>query len=154
MFSDDHSPSIVSYFEGNTQALSNGDYFAGWGSDPHFSEFNSRGQLIFDAHFVASAFHNRAYRFRWNATPDTLPAVVASTSGHTTTVWASWNGATGIGGWRVLAGSSASGLRTVKTTGSSGFETAISIGAASYVAVVALDSRGHPISGQSQAIRG
>jgi Arylsulfotransferase (ASST) len=154
VFSDDHSPSIVSYFEGSTQALSNGDYFAGWGSDPHFSEFNSRGQLIFDAHFVASAFHNRAYRFRWNATPNTLPAVAASTSGHTTTVWASWNGATGVGGWRVLAGSSPSGLRTVKTTGSSGFETAISIGAASYVAVVALDSRGHPISQQSTVIRG
>ncbi len=151
-FSFNHSPSILSYFEGNAQQLSNGDEFAGWGSDPHFSEFNSRGQLVFDAHFVASAFHNRAYRFRWNATPLTLPAVAASTSGSTTTVWASWNGATGVRFWRVLAGSSANSLHTVKTVASSGFETRVSIGASQYVAVVALDSSRHTLSKQSNPV--
>ncbi len=154
VFSWTHNPKILSYFEGNVQGLSRGDYFVGWGSDPHFSEFNSRGQMIFDAHFVASAFHNRAYRFRWNATPATRPATAASTSGRTTTVWASWNGASNVASWRVLAGSSPTHLRSVKTARSSGFETAISIGAAGYVAVVALDSHGHAISGQSTPIRG
>ena len=30
-FSWDHAPSLLAYFEGNAQQLSNGDYFVGWG---------------------------------------------------------------------------------------------------------------------------
>jgi hypothetical protein len=57
----------------------------------------------------------REYRFPWNATPATPPAVVASSaSGSGTTQFAvSWNGATGVLSWQVLAGASASTLAPV-----------------------------------------
>jgi len=153
-FSFTHTPLILSYFEGGTQRLPNGDYFAGWGSDPHFTEFSRGGQLVFDARFVADSFHDRAYRLRWSATPDTSPSVAASRRGRRTTVYASWNGATGVRSWRVLAGPSPTSLRSVRSARWRGFETAISISAASWVAVVALDGHGHPISAPSAAVRG
>ena len=102
----DHSPSLLSTYGGTVQQLYNGDTFVGWGEKPYFSEYNSKGQVIFDARFVDSNASYRTYRFRWNGYPQTLPAVAASNSGRTTTVYVSWNGATGVKRWRVLAGSS------------------------------------------------
>jgi hypothetical protein len=61
-------------------------------------------------------------------------------------VYASWNGATQVASWRVLAGSSASGLRAVANTSRSGFETAIPV-PQSYTTfkVEALDANGRVI---------
>jgi hypothetical protein len=42
-------------------------------------------------------------------------------------VYASWNGATEVVSWRVLAGSGASRLTVVATRAKSGFETAIGV---------------------------
>jgi hypothetical protein len=153
-FSWGHSPPILSNFEGDAQMLPGGDYFVCWGEDPHFTEFNSRGRMIFDAHYVASVWQYRAFRMRWNGTPTTAPSVAASTRGGTTTVYASWNGATSVAAWRVLAGSSPGRLGTVKTAGRAGFETAIPILASPYVAVVPLDGHGRTIGKQSRAVRG
>ncbi|MBV9310631.1 MAG: arylsulfotransferase family protein [Solirubrobacterales bacterium] len=153
-FSWGHSPPIASTFEGDAQQLSGGHFFVGWGQDPHFTEYNSRGQMIFDAQYVAGVWQYRAYRMRWGATPDGPPAIAATRSRRTTTVYASWNGATSYAYWRVLAGSSSRSLRAVKTVGRRGFETAISINRARYVAVMALDSSRRPMSVQSRVIRG
>ena len=91
---------------GSVQQLYNGDTFVGWGEQPYFSEYNSKGQLLFDARFADSNMSYRTYRFDWNGYPKTRPAVAASNSGKTTTVYVSWNGATGVKRWRVLAGAS------------------------------------------------
>jgi len=153
-FSWGHSPGILANFEGNAQQLSGGHFFVGWGQDPHVTEYNARGRAIFDAQYVAGVWQYRAYRMRWTATPAERPAIAASRNGRTTTVYASWNGATSFGYWRVLAGSSPNALRTVKAVGRNGFETSISVKAARYVAVVALDSRRHTMSSESRTIRG
>jgi hypothetical protein len=135
---DKHSPSLDSEAEGNVQLLADGHDFVGWG-DPYFSEYDSHGRDIFDAHFVGNNASYRAYRFRWHGTPLTKPAVAALGAGGTTTVYASWNGATNVTGWRVLAGSKPSALRPVRTVHSSGFETRASFrGHQPYVAVAAL----------------
>jgi len=43
------------------------------------------------------------------------------------TVYASWNGATGVSRWQVLAGPSARRLKSVRTVARTGFETAIEL---------------------------
>ncbi|MBV9309502.1 MAG: aryl-sulfate sulfotransferase [Solirubrobacterales bacterium] len=149
-----HSPSILSNFEGDAQRLSNGDFFVGWGQDPHFTEFNGRGQTVFDAQYVAGVWQYRAYRMRWSATPFTRPSIAASRTGRSTTVFASWNGATTVAFWRVLAGRSRKRLSPITAVRPRGFETTISIRARRFVAVVALDGRRRPLSRMSRTVRG
>ncbi len=75
-------------------------------------------------------------------------------SGGSTTVYASWNGATTVASWHVLAGTSASAMSPVASAPKSGFETAISVpGTHAYVAVQALGSGGEVLS-TSPAIKG
>jgi hypothetical protein len=50
---------------------------------------------------------------------------VGATRGRT--VYASWNGATDVAKWKVLAGSTASNLKAVGARPSVGFETAIKL---------------------------
>ena len=66
----------------------------------------------------------------------------AQTSGGKTTIYASWNGATNVYSWRVLAGKDSKHLATVATGGHTGFETSIPL-KSSYGAyqVVALGAR-------------
>lgn len=142
----DHSPSLLSQFGGSVQELTGGDSFVGWGAEPYFSEFNSHSQEIFDARFKDTNASYRAYRFRFNGFPKTVPRVATSSGGRRTTVWVSWNGDTRASKWRVLAGSSSSSLRSAATVARSGFETAIGISRTTFVQVQALDSKGHVLS--------
>ncbi len=144
----DHAPNIQANFEGNVQQLSGGDVFMGWGQQPYFSEDNSSGQQIFDARFTAPTSSYRAYRFSWHTQPPTQPALVVGTAGGgSTRLYASWNGATDVSSWRVLAGVTPNSLFPVQTDGKAGFETAISAtSTASYFAVQALGSSGHVLA--------
>jgi Arylsulfotransferase (ASST) len=139
---DVHAPALTASFEGNVQALGNGDQFVGWGQQPYFSEFDSTGEMLFDARFVGDNSSYRAYRFQWTGTPTSPPNVAALTSGAGTDVYASWNGATQVSEWRVLAGTSPNEVRAVLTAPKQGFETQIPIPSAPYVAVQALDHAG------------
>ena len=139
----DHSPPLLARWAGDVQQLYNGDTFVGWGQQPYFSEYNSKGKLLFDARFADRNMSYRTYRFDWNGYPKTRPAVAASNSGKTTTVYVSWNGATGVKRWRVLAGASSSSLKAATTARRTGFETAIKIARRSHVRVQALDASGH-----------
>jgi hypothetical protein len=146
---DLHSPALAASFEGNVQALPDGNSFVGWGQQPYFTEFDSQGQMVFDARFVGSNSSYRAYRYSWTGTPTGAPAVVASTSGGTTNVYVSWNGATQVASWRVLAGSAANALQAVVTSTKQGFESQIPIAAQPYVAVQALDAAGRALATSS-----
>jgi hypothetical protein len=144
---DEHSPPLLAGFEGNQQALPNGDAFVGWGQQPYFTEFDAHGRTLFDAHFLAPSASYRAYRFAWSAQPATPPAVAATARGATASVYASWNGATTVVSWRVLAGSSSGSLSVAGTAGRHGFETTISVHSGGpYFAVQALDGAGRVLS--------
>ena len=78
----DHSPPLLARWAGNVQQLDNGDTFVGWGEQPYFSEYNSKGKLLFDARFADRNISYRTYRFDWNGYPKTRPAVAASNSGN------------------------------------------------------------------------
>jgi hypothetical protein len=141
-----HSPPLLVESEGSVQALPNGDWFVGWGQEPYFSEFSPEGQLLFEAHFPAHVRSYRDFRFAWTGTPAHPPVFAFQTGAEGQgTVYASWNGATEVASWRVLAGSSASSLSAVAQVPRSGFETAIPLPAGTagpYLAVQALGASG------------
>jgi hypothetical protein len=149
----DHSPKLSTNFEGGLQQLSGGDVFLGWGQQPYFSEDNGAGQQIFDAHFVSPTGSYRAYRFPWSAQPPTLPAIaVGSGSGGLTNVYASWNGATTVSSWRVLAGPSPTSLTPAWSRSRSDFETTIATPSqAPFYAVQALGSGGNVLAASPPA---
>ncbi len=144
----DHSPQLSANFEGSTQALAGGDVFVGWGQRPYFSEYDAGGYQDFDAHFTAPTSSYRAYRFAWSAQPPTLPALAVSPgSDGTTRLYASWNGATDVSSWRVLAGPAQQALAPVGGASKWGFETTIAAhSAAPYFAVQALGSSGQVLA--------
>lgn len=139
-----HSPGILADFEGSVQPLGDGNVVLGWGQQPYFSEDSATGKPVFDAHFVEPTSSYRAYRLAWGAQPGTLPAIAAVPEPKATTdVYASWNGATDVAGWRVLTGSSAKALRPTRTGPSHGFETGLAVThTGSYYEVEALGSSG------------
>jgi len=135
-----------SEYMGDTQPLSNGNAFVGWGSEPYFSEYSPSGKLLLEANFPGHDLSYRSTLQQWVGLPLTSPAGAARQTGATTTVYASWNGATQVVSWRVLAGASASRLAVVKATAKSGFETAIPVPAGySSFKLQALDASGRVI---------
>jgi hypothetical protein len=150
----EHPGALKAGSQGNVQALANGNLFLGWGAEPWFSEFNSAGQVLFDARMPSADESYRAYRFEWNGTPGGSPAIAAVPGkGTSATIYASWNGATEIASWRVLAGPSTHQLTAAGAAPRSGFETAIALPAVgAYVQVQALSATG-AVLGTSAAIK-
>jgi hypothetical protein len=146
---EQHSPALAAAFEGNVQALPGGDEFIGWGQQPYFSEYNAQGQMMFDARFVDSNSSYRAYRFPWTGKPAAPPSVTVLAEGNSANVYVSWNGATGVASWRVLAGSASDSLQAVVTATNQGFESQIAIATQPYVAVQALDAAGRALATSS-----
>jgi hypothetical protein len=140
-----HSPPLLAGLAGNTQLLANRDVFVGWGGGPDFSEFAPGGRQIFNGAFPVGVGSYRAFRFRWEARPRTRPAVAAvPAQPGGLTVYASWNGATQVTRWRVLAGPRPGALRALgPSVPRTGFETAIALHSRPvYLAVQALDGAG------------
>jgi hypothetical protein len=135
-----------SEYMGNTEPLSNGSMFVGWGSEPYFSEYSRSGKLLFEGEFPRPDITYRATLEQWVGLPLSPPVGVARQTDGKTTVYVSWNGATQVVSWRVLAGPSASLLAVVTTTAKSGFESAIPV-PQSYKSfkVEALDANGRVI---------
>lgn len=147
-----HKPDgLLSGTQGNVEVLAGGHIFMGWGSQGYFSEFSAGGKMLYDARIARGQDTYRAYRFAFDATPKSRPAVAAEDGGRT--VYASFNGATRLAGWDVLAGDSPGALKAVATATRSGFETRIRVKrTARYVAVRAKDAAGNEL-GVSKAIR-
>ncbi len=141
---DTHTPPLLSGSQGDEQTLPNGDVFVGWGEEPYLTEFSPSGQILFDAHLPRPGQSYRAFRFPWSGTPSSSPAAaVRSSAGGGQTVYASWNGATAVESWQVLAGASRGALAPVTTAKRTGFETPIPLrSSARYVAVRALGRSG------------
>jgi hypothetical protein len=149
-------PALLADSQGDVQSLEDGNVFVGWGAEPYFSEFTAGGQMIYDAHMHGSYESYRTYRFAWAATPAQPPAIVASSASSSApvTVYTSWNGATEVASWQLLAGPSQQQLAPVATAARSGFETELKTPThEAYVAVQALNQAGAVI-GTSRTIAG
>ncbi len=142
-----HTPGLVSESQGDAQLLANGDWFIGWGQEPFFSELSPSGQDLFDAHFPPHTQSYRSLRLPWSGVPEHVPALAYAGGSD----YASWNGATGVASWRLLAGGSSSvrSLHAILTVARSGFETALKVPGGTvgpYVAVQALDASGRVLA--------
>jgi len=116
-----------SEFMGNTRTLPSGDVFVGWGSEPYFSEFDHSGRVLLEGELPGPDLSYRASLEQWVGLPLSAPVGAARQISGKTTVYASWNGATRLASWRVLAGSGAGPLTAVATRAKEGFETAIPV---------------------------
>jgi Arylsulfotransferase (ASST) len=148
-----HSPPLVAESEGDLQLLEDGDWFVGWGQEPYLSEYSPQGALLFEAHLPR---YDRSYRdlhYLWSSTPTSQPAFafVRAATGAAC-VYASWNGATTVAAWRLLAGPTATALKAVAQVPRGGFETAIALPAGTggpYLAVQALGASGEVLRSSS-----
>jgi hypothetical protein len=139
------NPPLLAASQGNAQTLSGGTV-VGYGGVPAISEFAPDGALLLDAHLPYEMAFYRAFRFPWSGRPQSPPAVLASLNdtGEETVVHASWNGATEVAAWRVLAGKHTDPLVALATIPTSGFESSTTLPLKyARVAVQALNSAGH-----------
>ena len=134
--------------EGSVQTRPDGNVFVGFGAQPFFSEFSPGGRLLYDASLPRDDGSYRAYRHRWWATPRTRPALaVRSTDAAEVSLFASWNGATGVDRWQVLAGRRGEPLRPIGSRSNQGFETRIRLSSPADTFVVrALDGDGRVLA--------
>jgi len=159
-----HSVSLVKAFanpaktllaesQGNTLSLPGGDWLMGYGRLPNFTEYDSAGHVLLDGTLGKNVQDFRTYLAPWSATPTTPPALAVKSAGGAASVAMSWNGATAVASWRVLAGASASALAPVASGARTGFETTLKASTAGpYFAAQALDGSGN-VLGTSATVK-
>jgi hypothetical protein len=122
-------PKVVSDSQGSFRLLPNGDYLAGWGDQPEYTEFAADGSVVSDVKFPTvngPITSYRAVKDVWDGHPTDAPAIAAKRkTGDELTVWASWNGATDVADWTVLAGPDRTHLTPITSVPRDGFETTI-----------------------------
>jgi hypothetical protein len=148
-----HPSGILAVAMGSMELLPDGGAFVGWGTDPSFSEFAPDGTLRFGARFVGGGESYRSYRLPWSGAPDTRPSLALTGAGRRMVAHASWNGATAVTRWRLLAGPTRGSVVPAGAVARAGFETELPVPpGAGYVAVSALDRAGR-VLGTSAAVK-
>jgi Arylsulfotransferase (ASST) len=138
-----HPRKILSPHQGDVQELPDGHVVVGWGGASWVTEYTHDGQVLWDGKLVIGDTY-RAYRFPWAGHPTDRPRIAVDGKD----VYASWNGATDVVSWEVLAGADAASLKSVKKIDRSGFETKIPVDTDErMLAVRALDGAGHALTG-------
>jgi Arylsulfotransferase (ASST) len=139
--------------QGSMQLLADGRVFVGWGNQPYFSEFAPDGMLLMNGQLPLNVQSYRAFTYNWTGTPSEPPqAAVRANPAGGSIVYASWNGATAVQRWTVLAGSTPSRLEPVGTEDWADFETVIAVNSAGpKFCAVALDGRNKEL-GRSSVI--
>jgi hypothetical protein len=145
-------PGVLSGSQGSVQLLPGGNVFVGWGETPRVSEFDRSGRLLFDAVLGEKYECYRAFRLPWRGRPAEAPALALASHGSERVAYASWNGATDVHAWELLAGSSPKELRPMSRVRTSGFESALPLPTGGpCFAARALDRHGRML-GQSKTL--
>ena len=130
--------------------LGGGRVLVGWGTAPYITEHAADGTRLWSAKLLSNGAHSyRAFRVPWHGQPNDLPAISVSHNSSTGagTVYVSWNGATEVRHWQLLAGDLPDALSPAGVARRRGFETAIPVGTAGgYVAARALDGSGNALA--------
>lgn len=146
---------LLAIAEGSLQQLPDGHVFVGWGPERHVSEFTRGGRLLFDLVVPPTSDSYQAYRYPWHGEPLDRPALAARrrAGSRRVTAWASWNGATEVRGWQLLAGDDPYALLPLgDPLPRRNFDTRLhGATGAKYVAVAALDAHGRQL-GVSRAV--
>src|SRR5690606_5385788 len=112
--------------QGSYQELENGNVVVGWCAQQSFTEYTADGEVVRDG-TVGADSNYRAYLSEWTGMPTEPPAAAMKTADEETHVYVSWNGATEVAQWRVLAGADAGARQEIATADRDGFETAIPV---------------------------
>ncbi len=141
------SKTLLAPAQGNMLSLPGDHWLMGYGNLPNFTEYDSAGHVLLDGTLGHNVQDFRTYLSPWSGHPSTPPAVVARRSGGSVVVQTSWNGATDVASWRLLAGSSPSLLTPLTTVSKHGFETTATVTtSAPYVEAWAIDSNGNELA--------
>ena len=147
------SRTLLASSQGNTLSLPGGNWLMGYGGLPNFTEYDPSGHVLLDGTLGKNVQDFRTYLAPWSGHPRGAPALAVSKGSGSLTVYASWNGATEVASWRVLAGPSSGALAPVTTAPRHGFETQIKVASPGpYAQVQALDAQGNVI-GTSAAVK-
>ena len=138
------SPPLLAASQGDFQPKENGEWVAGWGQEPYFTEYAADGQVELDAHLPKRYQSYTVLRYPWTGRPLQPPALALRPGAHGGLVaYASWNGATQVTSWRLLGGTSASQLKQLATAPQGDFQTTLtSASSPRYLQVQALGARG------------
>ncbi len=138
-----HNPPIYTDYTGSTELTANGDVVIDWANVPEITEYGSSQKTV-KMDLSLSNWSYRGFSDHWVGLPLSPPSVAASATIHTTRVWMSWNGATRVAAWQVLAGPSDSQLAKVGApVRKTGFEASVLLnGDYRRVEVQALNSSG------------
>jgi hypothetical protein len=144
---------LLASSQGNTLSLPGGNWLMGYGGLPNFTEYDSSGHVLLDGTLGKNVQDFRTYLAPWSATAPGRPSLSAKVAGGAATVAVSWNGATSVASWRVLAGTSSGSLAPVATAAKAGFETTLKASTPGpYFAVQALDGPGN-VLGTSATVK-
>jgi arylsulfotransferase ASST len=149
------SHKLVAGAMGSVQILPSGRVMVGWGVASYTSMFASTGELLSEFALPAGMYSYRGLWLPWEGAPHHRPKVTAKRDRRrdTTTLYASWNGATEVSEWQVEAGPGHGQLSPLGIASSHGFETVIPLQPSHrYAAVTALDRFGRRLK-RSQVIR-
>jgi hypothetical protein len=123
--------------QGNLQLVENGNLVAGWGSSSlegetehstTITEYTGTGDVLFHAAFKGTGINPyRAYRSPWSAQPKTDPKAKVTTTGSTTSVAVSWNGATEVASWDLVTEKPDGTTTEITSKPRAGFETLLEI---------------------------
>jgi len=140
--------------QGSVQTLPDGHYLIGWGGGiSDFSEFSPDRRLLFDAHLMVQAASYRVYRSPWRGQPKRRPDIKVLRKKGRMVAFVSWNGATDVSEWQVLAGNRQDSLQLVARAKRRGFETAIPLPSKPrFVAAEAVSDSGTVLAG-SKTVR-
>ncbi|HVC84249.1 MAG TPA: arylsulfotransferase family protein [Solirubrobacteraceae bacterium] len=146
---------IFAQTQGDLQRLPDGNWWIGWGNINESSEVSAHGRQLFEAHTPAGSETYRSLRFAWSGQPSTRPALATAPGpGGTLRVYASWNGATAVAGWRLRGGASPHALHPLASVRRRGFETLLRAPAsAAFVAVTALGADGRVLGSSATVAR-
>jgi hypothetical protein len=139
------SHKLVAGAMGSVQTLPSGRVMVGWGVASYTSKFDVDGALLSEFALPAGMYSYRGLWLPWEGAPHHRPKVIAKRDRQraTTTLYASWNGATEVTDWQVEAGPGHDQLRPLGVASSHGFETVIPLQPSHrYAAVTALDRFG------------
>src|SRR5829696_9659772 len=144
----EHPDKLLGETQGNMETLPGGHVFVGWGAEPDFTEFGPDEKVLLDGRIAEGNDNYRAYRARWTGRPETRPAVAVSGA----EALVSWNGATEVARWQLVAGPSRDDLRPAGGAPREGFETTLAVPAgARFVAARAIGPRGGTL-GESEPV--
>ena len=128
--------------QGNVQVLPNGNSLVGWGNRGRASEYGADGSLLLDLRLARGYDSYRAFKFPWVGRPASRPRAAIASQGKGRTAFVSWNGATEVAAWELLAGGEGGLGATGVVVPATGFETRVDVTGRQFVALQALGADG------------